>query len=570
MKVCALALTVLMVCAPAYAQSPSTGMELPSSLPAGRPVDTGSHVALAAVTPIQVANLATLARVWGFLKYHHPLVTAGQRQWDFELLRIMPVILAAPDRAHANDELAAWIDRLGPISSCNPCLPAPAGDLSEKAPITWIYDQKSLGLALSQRLQSVYVNRTGRQFYVSLTKAGNPSFDHELAYPQLQFPDTGAQLLGLFRWWNILQYWAPYREAAGQDWAAILSDFIPRLALAKDKADYQLALFELIAKANDSHANLWSSLALRPPVGDCAIPVALRFINGKAVVYRSDNARIFRSGDSIDELEGASVASLIAKWTPYYGASNEAARQRDLAAFLTRGPCGPVSVSVLRDGRDQHVAAERVEFTPRAIDHGDALRVLSTDVAYMNLSDLKAVDLPAYFDKAKDTKGLVIDIRNYPVEALQYALGAYLAAKPTSFVSLALPDLANPGAFQFADGAVQAIMPGAIHYQGRVMILVDETTQSAAEFTAMALRAMPNALVMGSTTAGADGNVSAIVLPGGLGTMISGLGVFYPDHHPTQRIGIVPDIVVKPTVQGIAAGHDEILEAAMRQLADRR
>lgn len=562
----AFTLALLVISAPAYAQSSTADVARSSS----RQAETGSHIALAAVTPVQVANLATLARVWGFLKYHHPLVTAGQRQWDVDLLRIMPVILAAPDRTHANDALAAWIDRLGPISSCNPCLPAPAGDLSEKAPIAWIYDQKSLGLSLSQRLQSVYVNRTGRQFYVSFTKSGNPSFDHELAYPQLQFPDTGAQLLGLFRWWNILQYWAPYREAAGQDWAAILSDFIPTLALARDKTAYQLALFELIAKANDSHANLWSSLALRPPVGDCAIPVAFRFVDGKAVVYRADAAHTFQPGDVVDELDGASVPFLVSQWSPYYAASNEASRQRDLAATLTHGPCGPVAVSVLRDTRRRHIAAERVKFAPPAIHHGDAFRMLSPEVAYMDLSDLKAADVPGYFEKAKDTKGLIIDIRNYPAEALQYALGAYLAAKPTSFVSLALPELANPGTFRFADGAVQAIMPGAVHYPGRVMILVDETTQSAAEFTALALRAMPNALVMGSTTAGADGNVSTIALPGGLGTMISGLGVFHPDHHPTQRIGIVPDIVVKPTVQGIAAGHDEILEAAMRQLADRR
>jgi hypothetical protein len=49
---------------------------------------------------------------------------------------------------------------------------------------------------------------------------------------------------------------------------------------------------------------------------------------------------------------------------------------------------------------------------------------------------------------------------------------------------------------------------------------------------------------------------------------ISGLGVFYPDHRPTQRVGIVPDVIAKPTIQGIAAGRDEVLEAAKRILED--
>jgi C-terminal processing protease CtpA/Prc len=46
--------------------------------------------------------------------------------------------------------------------------------------------------------------------------------------------------------------------------------------------------------------------------------------------------------------------------------------------------------------------------------------------------------------------------------------------------------------------------------------------------------------------------------------MISGLRVFYPDRRPTQRVGIVPDVVARPTLQGIAAGRDEVLETAMR------
>ena len=48
--------------------------------------------------------------------------------------------------------------------------------------------------------------------------------------------------------------------------------------------------------------------------------------------------------------------------------------------------------------------------------------------------------------------------------------------------------------------------------------------------------------------------------------MISGLGVFYPDKRPTQRVGIVPDVEVKPTVAGIRAGRDEVLEEALRRI----
>jgi hypothetical protein len=52
--------------------------------------------------------------------------------------------------------------------------------------------------------------------------------------------------------------------------------------------------------------------------------------------------------------------------------------------------------------------------------------------------------------------------------------------------------------------------------------------------------------------------------------MISGIGVFYPDKAPTQRIGIVPNVEVEPTIAGIRAGRDEVLEEALRQILGRR
>jgi len=204
---------------------------------------------------------------------------------------------------------------------------------------------------------------------------------------------------------------------------------------------------------------------------------------------------------------------------------------------------------------------ERQRQFPTHDQPGDTFRLLSPEIAYLKLSSIKAADLPGYMEKAKNTKGMIIDIRDYPSEFMPFVLGAYFATNPTPFVSFTHADLANPGSFQFGDGP--SIAAGAVHYSGKMVILVDETSQSQAEYTAMALRAMPHSTVVGSTTAGADGNVSSILLPGQLSTMISGLGVFYPDHRPTQRVGIVPDVVVRPTIQGLAAGRDEVLESAV-------
>ncbi|KQR71054.1 hypothetical protein [Pedobacter sp. Leaf176] len=61
----------------------------------------------------------------------------------------------------------------------------------------------------------------------------------------------------------------------------------------------------------------------------------------------------------------------------------------------------------------------------------------------------------------------------------------------------------------------------------------------------------------------ADGSVSKIPLPGGVTTSISGIGMFYPDKTNSQGVGVKIDYEVRPTIDGLKAGVDEILEKAI-------
>jgi C-terminal processing protease CtpA/Prc len=529
------------------------------------------------LTPLQIENLATLARVWGFLKYHHPTITAGKHRWDYDLFRIMPQILDARSRQDANDLLAKWIDSLGPVDECARCTQLEPVGLKLKPDLGWIHDSKSLDVALSQRLQTAYRNRAkDRQYYVALASmVGNPIFKHESAYASLKFPDSGFQLLGLFRLWNMVEYWAPYRNVVGEDWNGVLTESIPRIALAADRDAYGRAMLALIAQIHDTHANLWSALNLRPPAGSCRLPVNVRFINEKAIVtgFTSDSGEKttgLKPGDEIAAIDGASVSKLVAEWMPLYADSNDAARLRDVARDLTNGNCGPVHIEVRRENALQTMnlmRAQPSEAGTPAQTHdlpGPTFRLLSKDIAYLKLSSIKVADVPGYIESAKGTRGLIIDIRNYPSEFIVFALGSLLVQQATPFAVFTKPDLSNPGAFHC--NPPLSLTPAEPHYDGKVVILVDETTQSQAEYAAMALRASPNAIIVGSTTAGADGNVSAIPLPGGFKTLISGLGVFYPNGLSTQRVGVRVDVRVSPTVAGIKDGRDEVLESGIRQI----
>jgi hypothetical protein len=527
-----------------------------------------SRVAVDALLPHQVDNLVTLGQVWGFLKYHHPAIRSGERHWDFDLFRVLPGVLAAPDRRTGNAAILKWMTSLGQAQPCKPCAKLPSEQIHLPPDVKWIEDEARLGADLSRALRAVHANRPSNQaqFYLSLAPGiGNPVFRNEPNYPQIALPDAGYQLLALYRFWNIIQYWFPYRDVIGEDWTGVLREFVPRVTLAKSARDYQRQLLALIARVHDTHANLWSSLAARPPVGDCEIPARIRFIEGRPVVTTAGGS--LEVGDIVTSLDGTPVSRLIAEWSPYYAASNEPTRLRDIGRFMTRGACGDAAVAVTRATGDVVVKTERVKAaaSPRTNDlPGDTFRKLSPEVGYLTLSSIKIADVPKYLEAAAGTKGLVIDIRNYPSEFVVFALGRSLVGDTMAFARFTQGDLANPGAFHW--GPAMSLTPAEQRYKGTVVILVDEVSQSQAEYTTMAFRTAPGAKVVGSTTAAADGNVSSIPLPAGLSTMISGIGVFYPDKRPTQRVGIIPDVEAKPTIAGIRAGRDEVLEAGIRQI----
>jgi C-terminal processing protease CtpA/Prc len=488
----------------------------------------------------------------------------------------MPAVLAAADRAAAVAAMAKWAAALTAGGECNPCAMLKQTDLQLRPEVDWIGDEARLGSELSRILRAAYAQRpaNAKQFYLGKVQGvGNPEFRHEAAYANAKAGDAGMQILAAYRYWNIVQYWFPDRDIIGEDWETALRETLPKIGLAKTAGDYHRELMALIARAHDTHSNLWSSIQDRPPAGACGLPVRVRFLEGQWVVsgYLGEPSTELRLGDAITELDGTPLVKQVEEWKRFYADSNDAAMQRDMGRQITRGACGETTVKVRRGAEEVAVQTKRAQPPAAGPDYhdlpGDAFRKLGTEVAYIKISTLKKDDVARYIDMASGTKGLIIDLRNYPSDFAIFDLGQRLVTEPTPFVHFTSADLSNPGAFYWQ--AEVSLKPQQPHYGGKVVILVDEVTQSSAEYHAMAFRRAPGAKVVGSTTAGADGNVSQIPLPGGLRSMVSGIGVFYPDLKPTQRVGIVPDVVKRPTIGGIRAGRDEVLEEGIRQILGR-
>jgi len=103
-----------------------------------------------------------------------------------------------------------------------------------------------------------------------------------------------------------------------------------------------------------------------------------------------------------------------------------------------------------------------------------------------------------------------------------------------------------------------------------VVMLIDARTQSQAEHTGLFFEAACDLTYVGSASAGSNGDVTRLVLPGALELTFTGQGVRRPDGRQLQRIGLQPHIASIPTLEGLRAGRDEVLERAVSFFETRR
>jgi C-terminal processing protease CtpA/Prc len=348
-----------------------------------------------------------------------------------------------------------------------------------------------------------------------------------------------------------------------------LKEFIPKVIECRDELSYKLIMLELIGEIQDTHANIWQKdEVLSQFYGKKIVPLEINFIENKAVVVRKfeqleDTSKI-NIGDVITEINGVKTDKLIEEKIKYCPASNYPTQLRDFAARLLRTNKDFLQVTIengnsIFQERLSTVKIGEINFMGEKVP---SHKELAGDIGYIYPGTLEKGEIDTIMETFIHKDGLIIDLRCYPSDFIVFSLGKYLMPKPTGFVKFTFGSIENPGKFSFSE-ILKVREDNNNYFKGKIIILINETTLSQAEYTAMALRVAPKSTVLGSTTAGADGDFSRIILPGNIRTGISGIGVYYPDGTETQRVGIIPDIELKPTIEGIKNERDELLEMAI-------
>ena len=529
--------------------------------------------------PRAVGNLETLCRVWGYVKYHHPVFCDTLRRVDIDsaLFALLPRVVHA-DRETRNRHLLDWVRSLGDYTpnrvECEQAL-APY-DLVETADLGWTADTVLLGGELSHLLQDLRYAERDENYYLRMGTMENElgyrylSLRNEKSYPTPQM-DNGLNLLTLFRLWNVIEYYAPNRSLTLHPWNEVLSTYIPLMGVETDPVRFSRLYFRLIRELNDGHAYVPIEMLF----GQRMLPVWPLQAEGRLFVGYSDD-RVLERGDEVVAIDGEPLSERLELLRKYASRSNEASlrealrlyglcTRRDTAEVVRRraGVCDTLRVATVPYGSVSSLYDPAQLVQP-------PFRLLADSVGYIYAGTFSREHLAEVVQTLPRTRALIIDLRTYPQNmdiALTALIGQSLRTESVVVRQALYQTLALPGLFylqeqwlfeDFGEVAARCTEP----YKGRVILLVNESTQSNPEFQAMAFQSCPQTLTIGSPTSGANGSIVWIPLPGQM-TSFSGIGALYPDGTQPQTVGVRLDVEVLPTAEGLQAGCDEVLERAL-------
>jgi len=523
----------------------------------------------------EVEKLKSICNVWGLLKYYHPGVGSGEIDWDNKLIDLLQKSEKVSDKSQFNQLIENLIESCNNYSVIKIDSNILAGEIKYVHDFLWLEDTSYISYRNTTALRNIinskkpYIN-----YYVSQnTDIGNLNFDNEKSYSDSTFPSKNLRLLSLFRYWNIINYFYPHLELNDTPWESILNNYIPKFMSSNDTLDYHLLVQELTSQLNDGH--VWTeSMEISFHWGIYSPPYKLRCIDKKPVINAlfPDSLGILYDitiGDEILSINGKSIEDIINNRLKYFSFSNPNQYYRRIfEELLITSNSDSIILVIKRNGKASQTTLPTFFLYDlyQILDREEICRptfeVIGDSIGLINLRYLEKAEVNPMMDSLLDLDKIIIDIRNYPHGVL-YELSKYLNPRPTDFATVFMPDLNRPGNFIWWEKPLQTGVYNDNYYKGEIVLIVNEQTQSHAEFTAMCLQTSPNLTTIGSMTAGADGNVSYIILPGDIYTYFTGIGIEYPDGTPTQRVGIKIDSIVLPQVQDIKNNYDRLLDCAI-------
>lgn len=383
------------------------------------------------------------------------------------------------------------------------------------------------------------------------------------AWPEGWLPtgnDRAVRLANVALAWNVFQHFYPYFDVVQTDWPGALRQALTTAATDKDEIVFADTLRLLVVQLHDGHAGAGINKEF---TSYGSLPLVLRSIEDQVAVVAvvPEKAGRIKPGDVVLEFDGVPAAEALKREERLISGTPQW-RRWQAVNLLSRGPVGQVRLK-LQPAEGEPYEATVARDVPRPFpteNRPEKIAEIRPGIFYVDLQRIDDADFAAAVERLAQAKGVIFDLRGYPAKVSTTPL-SHLIGEPITSARWNVPIVTRPDRqgmdFQFSNWSVQ---PSEPRIRGKVAFLIDGRAISYAETYMGMVEHYRLAEIVGSPTAGTNGNVNPLELPGGYHLSWTGMKVLKHDGSQLHGIGILPTVPAVPTLKGLREGRDDVLE----------
>ena len=380
--------------------------------------------------------------------------------------------------------------------------------------------------------------------------------------------DLSIRLADIIIAWNIYQHFYPYFDIVNVDWNKVLKQSLAEAIADSTGTEFLLTLRRMASKLKDGHAYV-SSRGIK----EYKLPFRMDIVDEKIIVTTSvaDEIKPGWQLISIDGKPADAELKITEELIPGSPHSIAPLALLDLGSSFENN-----KVKLLfNDGdSDREITVGRISSQwIQEYDHSP-IEKLGNGIYYINVNYADKEEFNSVLPELKKAKGIIFDLRfsakprngktriNIWSDILWKLTDFDLQSARWNYPEIVYPDRRG---LSFAETRWTAASQGG-GLAGYKVFITDSFDISHMETFMGIVENYKLGNIVGSATAGTNGNSNTFPLPGGYTASFTGMKVLKHDLSQHHLIGIKPDYPVIRTIKGIKERRDEYLEKALQVL----
>lgn len=554
-------------------------------------------------------ELFNYVKVWNFMKYYHPDLASGKKDADSLFVAHIP---------KDNDDFNRGVSNLTKELSISKTLdskPETSKDILDKNQnFNWFLKSKSLSKENKKRLENIFTNRWTKAPHHYVPQDGFTSdLPNEKEYPVADQENLSLELrlLTMAKIWGVMDYLYPHQYLMTIDAETKFENYLHQSINANSKKDFEEILVKTVSLFEDTHAfRFYNQLKYKADIFHTHYfaPFDYQIVNDYMLItkivdpLRFQNANL-NIGDRIYSINGKTIPQILSEKSNLLSTSNSEGLRHRLSDYQTNliwsDDLQTKTLKVQKKNTKNFFTTSVEMLNPKEKSHLEAVstylkskiqtkqnhQLKNSEVAYFRIDQTfgmieevedQEIDkkMKQILDTAASKKALVFDMRGYPDWGgfVYHYIYSYFSPKENYFGKYYQQNLNSIGTFKYVSDS-KTYFPEVERmntnpYTGKVFIIVNQETLSASEWNTMNLQnTFPLAITIGEQTAGADGDIKKMKLPGGYTLEFTGNGIFYPNGQQTQKVGVHINKKTHYTDSDILIGKDVAFDFIQSQLS---